>query len=95
MPSLIERSTRVTEVSLQMEELSVTDTCKELCRKPLSSKITMEQYLALVIPNGNSPPGNAPADDLEPEGMGLGCRVFFSDRTPGCQRHHLGASGDF
>lgn len=50
MPHSIERSIRSAEVSLRMEGLSVTDACKELCRKLLAGEITLEQYLTYVTP---------------------------------------------
>ena len=43
MPHSIERSIEAAEVSLRMEGLSVTETCKELCRKLLAGEITLEQ----------------------------------------------------
>lgn len=46
----IERSIQAAEVSLQMEGLSVTESCKELCRKLLAGEITLEQYLTYVLP---------------------------------------------
>ena len=46
----IERSIEAAEVSLRMEGLSVTAACKELCRKLLAGEITLEQYLAHIIP---------------------------------------------
>lgn len=46
----IERSIEAAEVSLRMEGLSVTEVCKELCRKLLAGEITLEQYLAHIIP---------------------------------------------
>lgn len=48
----IERSVRSAEISLQMEGFSVSDTCKELCRKLLAGEITLEQYLSYVMPGG-------------------------------------------
>ncbi len=48
MPHSIERSIEAAEVSLRMEGLSVTEACKELCRKLLTDEITLEQYLAHV-----------------------------------------------
>ena len=51
MPHSIDQSIRSAELSLQMEGLSVSDSCKELCRKLLSGEITLEQYLARVIPD--------------------------------------------
>ena len=48
----VERSIRAAEVSLQMEGLSVTESCKEMCRKLLAGEITLEQYLSYVIPGG-------------------------------------------
>ena len=50
MPYSIERSIKASEVSLKMEGLSVTDACKELCRKLLAGEITLEQYLTYVTP---------------------------------------------
>lgn len=44
----IEQSIRAAELSLQMEGLTVSDTCKRLCRKLLAGEITLEQYLAYV-----------------------------------------------
>ncbi len=52
MPHSIERSIEAAEVSLRMEGLSVTDVCRELCRKLLSGEITLEQYLTFVTSNG-------------------------------------------
>ncbi len=52
MPYSIERSIEAAEVSLRMEGLSVTDVCRELCRKLLSGEITLEQYLTFVTSNG-------------------------------------------
>ena len=51
MPHSIEHSIEAEEVSLQMEGLSVTDACKELCRKLLAGEITLEQYMAYVTSN--------------------------------------------
>lgn len=48
MSNSIERSIRTAEVSLQMEGLTVTDSCKELCRKLLAGEITLDQYLARI-----------------------------------------------
>ena len=48
MPHSIERSMEAAEISLRMEGLSVTEVCKELCRKLLAGEITLEQYLAHV-----------------------------------------------
>ena len=50
MPHSIEHSIKAAEVSLRMEGLSVTDACKELCRKLLAGEITLEQYLTYVTP---------------------------------------------
>ena len=49
----IEHSIEAAEVSLRMEGLSTTDACKELCRKLLAGEITLEQYLAYVIPSSS------------------------------------------
>ena len=51
MPRSIDHSIEAAEVSLRMEGLSVTDACKELCRKLLAGEITLEQYLAYVTPS--------------------------------------------
>ncbi|MGO5023877.1 hypothetical protein [Flavonifractor sp. An306] len=51
MSNSIDRSIRSAELSLQMEGFSVSNTCKDLCRKLLSGEITLEQYLARVIPD--------------------------------------------
>ena len=51
MPRSIERSIEAAEVSLRMEGLSVTDACKELCRKLLAGEISLEQYLSYVTPS--------------------------------------------
>jgi hypothetical protein len=51
MPHSIERSIEAAEVSLRMEGLSVTEVCKELCRKLLTGEMTLEQYLAHVTSN--------------------------------------------
>ena len=48
MPHSIERSIEAAEIALRMEGLSVTEVCKELCRKLLAGEITLEQYLAHV-----------------------------------------------
>ena len=48
MPHSIERSIEAAEVSLQMEGLSVTEVCKELCWKLLAGEITLERYLSHV-----------------------------------------------
>ena len=48
MRKFIEQSIRATEVSLHMEEIQVSDDCKEMCRRLLSRKITMNQYLDYV-----------------------------------------------
>lgn len=50
MSHSIEQSIRAAELSLQMEGLTVSDTCKELCRKLLAGEITLEQYMAYVAP---------------------------------------------
>lgn len=52
MPYSIEHSIQTAEISLRMEGLSVTEACKELCRKLLIGEITLEQYLAYVTPSG-------------------------------------------
>ena len=44
----IEQSIRAAELSLQMEGLTVSDTCKRLCCKLLAGEISLEQYLAYV-----------------------------------------------
>ena len=51
MSNSIDRSIRSAELSLQMEGFSVSNTCKDLCHKLLSGEITLEQYLARVIPD--------------------------------------------
>ena len=51
MSNSIDQSIRSAELSLQMEGFSVSSACKDLCRKLLSGEITLEQYLACVIPN--------------------------------------------
>ena len=48
MQQSIEQSIRTAEVSLRMEGLHVSDDCKEMCRRLLSRKITMDQYLDYV-----------------------------------------------
>ena len=48
MRKFIEQSNRETYVSLHMEGIQVSDDCKEMCRRLLSRKITMEQYLDYV-----------------------------------------------
>ena len=48
MRKFIEQSIRATEVSLHMEGIQVSDDCKEMCRRLLSRKITMDQYLDYV-----------------------------------------------
>ena len=45
----IDRSIRTAELSLRMEGFSVTDACKELCRKLLAGEITLQEYLTQVI----------------------------------------------
>ncbi len=52
MSKSIDHTIQAAEVSLQMEGLSVTDACKDLCRRMLVGEITLEQYLSYVIPNG-------------------------------------------
>ena len=52
MSKSIDHTIQVAEVSLQMEGLSVTDACKDLCRRMLVGEITLEQYLSCVIPDG-------------------------------------------
>ena len=52
MSNSIDHSIQAAEVSLQMEGLSVTDACKDLCRRMLAGEITLEQYLSYVIPDG-------------------------------------------
>ena len=52
MPHSIDQSIRSAELSLQMEGLSVSDSCKDLCRRLLSGEITLEQYLSRIIPDG-------------------------------------------
>ena len=49
MSDSIERSIRTAELSLRMEGFSVTDACKELCRKLLAGEITLQEYLTQVI----------------------------------------------
>lgn len=51
MSNSIDRSIRSAVLSLQMEGFSVSNTCKGLCHKLLSGEITLEQYLARVIPD--------------------------------------------
>lgn len=53
MSGSIERSIRTAELSLKMEGFSVTETCKELCRKLLAGEITLQEYLSQVIPASN------------------------------------------
>ena len=53
MSGSIERSIRTAELSLKMEGVSVTETCKELCRKLLAGEITLQEYLSQVIPASN------------------------------------------
>ena len=53
MSGSIERSIRTSELSLKMEGFSVTETCKELCRKLLAGEITLQEYLSQVIPASN------------------------------------------
>ena len=48
MPNSIDRSIQAAEVSLRMEGYTVSDFCKELCRKLLAGEITMEEYLRSV-----------------------------------------------
>ena len=43
MSDSIERSIRTAELSLRMEGFSVTDACKELCRKLLAGEITLQE----------------------------------------------------
>ena len=52
MSNSIDHAIQAAEVSLQMEGLSVTDACKDLCRRMLAGEITLEQYLRYVIPDG-------------------------------------------
>lgn len=52
MSNSIDHTIQAAEVSLQMEGLSVTDACKDLCRRMLAGEITLEQYLSYVIPDG-------------------------------------------
>lgn len=47
----IDRAMQNAEFSLRMEGLSVSEDCKDLCRRMLAGEITLEQYLASVIPN--------------------------------------------
>ena len=49
MSDSIERSIRTAELSLRMEGFSVTDACKELCRKLMAGEITLQEYLTQVI----------------------------------------------
>ncbi len=49
-PSTIEKSIRTAAASLEMEGFAVDSDCMELCKKMLSGKITMEEYLAQVKP---------------------------------------------
>ena len=48
----IEQSMQAAEISLRMEGLSVSDGCREWCRKLLAGEITLEQYLSFVA-SGN------------------------------------------
>ncbi len=48
MPYSIEQSIETAEASLQMEGLSVSDACKELCRQLLTGEISFDQYMASV-----------------------------------------------
>ena len=52
MSNSIDHAIQAAEVSLQMEGLSVTDACKDLCRRMLAGEITLEQYLCYVISDG-------------------------------------------
>lgn len=55
MSHSIEQSVRAAEVSLRMEGLFVSESCKELCHKLLAGEITLEQYLSYVTPSkGNT-----------------------------------------
>ena len=45
----IEQSMQTAEISVRMEGLAVSDTCKDWCRKLLAGEITLEQYLSHVI----------------------------------------------
>ena len=45
----IERAIQTTTMSLAMEGMLVDEQYVELCRKMLSDKISMEEYLAFVI----------------------------------------------
>ena len=51
MSNSIERSIQTAELSLQMEGFSVSETCKDICRKLLTGEITLEDYLSQVIAN--------------------------------------------
>ncbi len=48
MTHTIEQSIQTAEASLRMEGLSVSETCKELCRQLLAGEISLEQYMACV-----------------------------------------------
>ena len=52
MSNSIDHTIQAAEISLQMEGLSVTDACRDLCRRMLAGEITLEQYLSYVIPDG-------------------------------------------
>ena len=51
MSNSIERAIQTAELSLQMEGFSVSETCKDLCRKLLTGEISLEDYLSQVIAN--------------------------------------------
>ena len=52
MSNSIDHTIQAAEVSLQMEGRSVTDACKDLCRRMLAGEITLEQYLSYAIRDG-------------------------------------------
>lgn len=45
----IENSIRTAMMSLEMEGLHVDEQCATWCRQMLSGKLTMDDYLALVV----------------------------------------------
>lgn len=49
-PDAIEKSINTAAVSLEMEGFIVKHVYKELCRKLLSSEISLVEYIALVTP---------------------------------------------
>lgn len=40
------------EASINMEGLTVSNQCKELCKKILNKEISFEEYLKMVVANG-------------------------------------------